>query len=690
MLCIYPISILELALGCLFKSRQLLFFSIPIIGICLDLSIFVDKINKENQDWIKTEIKKMSDQQRNNSQQIVRAIIHPAIGIARIGNSKKHDGYFIGPEVPDQPALELGEYKDAQGALKRQAARFRIFGYNADGEVVKELKTGHDHTHITWEVELANHKAAWYQFQVALDTPVASEPNIPPSARRNATVADRSQLVIAPGSRSISGCHKHGKDYHFDGGHFFHLPVTLGELRTDKDGNLLVFGGHGLSQSITGAPPTTFANNEGWHDDTSDGPVTAEVTIHGESIPVEGAWVVVAPPNYAPALNTVRTMYDLLYDRMVAWGMLVAPTKVSFEEHIRPIFERLSGLQWVNQGFASWFGEGTPFDFKPLLPRLRDNSDANKEFRQRIFKQFRNPLPFEQNLGKNLWPPFYGDELDAMTGATPDSSKNVPDGLASLSGLQLTWLKKWADGEFDDSPAPAKPTDIDQVEESKRPGLLDKAALDFCLADAFHPGCEMTWPMRIPFLYSGPFRIKHRTSPAPDFGPVLTPAVAVSPTGPIDGAAAGDITRWMAVPWQTDTASCLSGYDFFKTSPSLPTFWPARVPNDVLSLEDYQIVVDTSKSNDERLSAFARRLNWFHIFDASSSLEQIKDMIDGFDKLGIVEEREGPTDLPGVPSRIWVESEVVASSQQRLATASSLTGLALIGKKLRNPGQYGR
>ncbi len=82
-----------------------------------------------------------------DNEKIVRAAIHPAIGIARVGNSKEFDGYFIGPEVPDQPALDwkpdepfpLGKYKDYSGALKRQVARFRIFGYNAAGEVVKEL-----------------------------------------------------------------------------------------------------------------------------------------------------------------------------------------------------------------------------------------------------------------------------------------------------------------------------------------------------------------------------------------------------------------------------------------------------------------------------------------------------------------------------------------------------------------------
>ncbi|MGH3671122.1 MAG: LodA/GoxA family CTQ-dependent oxidase, partial [Pseudonocardiaceae bacterium] len=69
-------------------------------------------------------------------QKIIRAAIHPAIGIARVGNSQEE--YFIGPEVVDPATKPPGFYKDEAGALKRQAARFRIYGYNAAGEVVAE------------------------------------------------------------------------------------------------------------------------------------------------------------------------------------------------------------------------------------------------------------------------------------------------------------------------------------------------------------------------------------------------------------------------------------------------------------------------------------------------------------------------------------------------------------------------
>jgi hypothetical protein len=600
---------------------------------------------------------------------IVRAAIFPPIGIARVGNSRESGeaGYFIGPEVPNEPTLPQGQYKDATGALRRQAARFRIYGYDANDQIVGEITSAE--ATVEWTAHLANKKAAWYNFECALDLPQTAIDKVSPSTPRNALIQgdDRKQLVIDPGPRSISG--KDASGPAFDTGRFFDLPVNLGELRTDSEGRLLVLGGYGVSQSIMGQPPTTFANNDGWHDDTADGPVDARVTLlDGREIPVEGAWVAVGPPNYAPTLKTVRSLYDLLYDCMVSWDMMKGPEKVSFRHHIQPIFERLTGLQWVNQGFAAFFGSGAPFDASQLLSRLADPSSANAEFRRSIYAQFRNPnadaSPYGPQLGKQLWPPFYGDALDGLTRSkvgNVDSSIAIPASLASLSNLQLGWLKSWSNGEFisDYDPTYQPPTSLDQVCLEDRPHALTAAALDHCLADAFHPGCELTWPMRNRPLYSRtPFRIRRRSTaiPEPDYGPVLTRETVLSPLGPLSGANPGDLSKWMAVPWQTDTASCLAGYTFFETSHNaLPTFWPARVPNQVLSEENFNKVLNTSLPKEQRMDAFYERSDWYRLFVGNDDTD-IDQMITNFDKLGIVEERAGPTDLAGVPAKVWVES----------------------------------
>ena len=117
-----------------------------------------------------------------------------------------------------------------------------------------------------------------------------------------------------------------GPEFRFRDGQFFESFVDLGELRTDDRGRLVFLGGSGVSASNPpGMQPVTFANNDGWHDDVSDGPVTAEVRFGGKLLKVDPAWVVVAPPNYAPLQKSVRTMWDLMRDVAVKAGQIPAP-----------------------------------------------------------------------------------------------------------------------------------------------------------------------------------------------------------------------------------------------------------------------------------------------------------------------------------------------------------------------------
>ena len=71
--------------------------------------------------------------------------------------------------------------------------------------------------------------------------------------------------------------------------------------------------------------------------------------------------------------------------------------------------------------------------------------------------------------------------------------------------------------------------------------MLTRAALEFCLADAFHPGCEMTWPMRAATLYMAPFRVAHAAEGwiAPALGEVLTSDSVTIPNGPLYGQVPG-------------------------------------------------------------------------------------------------------------------------------------------------------
>jgi hypothetical protein len=288
--------------------------------------------------------------------------------------------------------------------------------------------------------------------------------------------------------------------------------------------------GHGVSAHKDGKPADDFANNDGWYDDICDGPVTAEVRIAGETIPVEPAWVASAPPNYAPDLLAVRTLYDLIYDVHVREGRLSRPEVVSFRDHVFPILRRMCELQWVNAGFAAQFGHGAPNHFLDprLLAHLANPVEEFNELRRTVTNTFRHP---ERDLiSLAPWPWIYGDAMDIAT-TTP--RKNV-----SLSDTQLWVLERWARGDFaaDWDPAIEPPRTLDEVPLRDRPAMIDRAALDFCLADAFHPGCELTWPMRHGSIYEKPFRIRHRRSdePEPQFPePVLTAEIALGPDGPL-------------------------------------------------------------------------------------------------------------------------------------------------------------
>jgi hypothetical protein len=575
---------------------------------------------------------------------IVKAAIYPPIGIARVGNSE--DEFFLAPEVPDPLPEPRGFYRDAEGALKRQAARFRIYGLNAAGVAVRELTA--DDAKIEWQVHLANMKAAWYQFQLALDIPEAVD--APPTLLRNGTVSDRSALMIDPGPRSISGKNESGKKYAFDNGKFMGTKVYLGELRTDEAGRLIALGGRGVSASYDKSKAVTFANNEAWHDDVSDGPVTATVTFNGTELSVDPAWVVVAPPNYGPMQKAVRTMWDLMRDVAITAGKLPRPPRPSFERDIRPLFERMSRLQWVNAGFAAAFGWKGPQDFSQpeWLERLSQPGDTEKELRRTIANHFR---VFERDSwSPTPWPWVYGDAMNIPPAETPRQH-------ATLTDTQLLFLKQWADGTFDAdyNPNPSPPRRIEDVPLAEQPDVLTKASLEDCLADAFHPGCEMTWPVRSSMMYMAPFRFLHAPNGwiEPAFAPPIDSALSL-PNGPLAGQIPGSITRWMAIPWQTDTASCRSGYT--RTyDPYVPTFWPARVPNNVLTEANYRKVMDQSLPLGERLAAFATRTLWIRPLGNVSYTDQINNMIDHFGTLGVVEVREGPSDRENFPAIIEVE-----------------------------------
>jgi hypothetical protein len=360
---------------------------------------------------------------------------------------------------------------------------------------------------------------------------------------------------------------------------------------------------------------------------------------------------VTAPPNYAPDLISIVTMYDVLYDTYNG-NWIQPPSEPSFIENILPLLEQFCEAQWVNYGFYVQFGWRAPNEFlRPdyLKTLASKEKKEYEEIRRQVFYSFRNP-DFQQ-VQTQAWPWMYGDHVKL--------NNPPPRGFFAVTNTQYTFLQQWVNGNFKADLKHLKPSPekIEDVPLKLRPATLDKAALYFCLGGPFHPGCEMTWPMRTATMYYAPFRIRPRgkNDPEPDYGEWLTPQVATSDNGPLYANAPGDISRWMAVPWQTDTASCRAGYDP-AYDPYLPTFWPVHVPNHVLTLENYEKAIDASLPREERLAAFNSRATWYRGLQGQY-LDQINEMVTEFGKLGVVERREGVKDDPDFPPVMFVESK---------------------------------
>ena len=475
--------------------------------------------------------------------QIVGCAIHPAIGIARVGNSPT--AFFVGPQIPGAPNVPPGGFKDAgepsrgiPPRVKRQAAEFRIYGLEASGKVVRELTA--KEASITWSVHLVNRKAEWDRFEGTLGEELSpfDDERRAREHWRNASVEDRRSLIIDPGVRILS---RPGERVAFDGGRFRGIDVPLGEASVTREGRLRVLGGSGRSgRSNQDARIKSYANNDQWFDDVSDGYVRATVVLGGTKLEALQAWVIVAPPDFAPVVQNVVTLWDVAYDVAVRLMKKVPlPTEPSFTNDIYPILQRLDQLRWVRRRGAPDLALGD-------LSVLSARSKAAEPFRQSVFQRLRDPnLPATNPEAAKAQAS--ADFLPALSGDAGDAAVGSPAHWLFLTHTQYELMKRWAAGTFaaDWSGAPPAPA------RDMTPDGLDRAALEACSGGAFYPGIEAGWVMRNPVSYSAPFRLSERFRP-------------------------GDLTKRMACPWQADFYECRE------------TWWPAQRPDDVLLQHDYE------------------------------------------------------------------------------------------------------
>ncbi|MES0151777.1 LodA/GoxA family CTQ-dependent oxidase [Mesorhizobium sp. M0012] len=486
--------------------------------------------------------------------------IHPSIGVARVGNSPSE--YFIGPEIPGREPAPVGGFKDrgdpslgVPPRVKRQGARFRVFAYDRSHKPIGEV-TG-EHAEIVWVVHLVNSKAEGDRFAGLKGEELPIGERRPREFWRNRDITDRDSLIVDPGPRELHGPNQTAE---LSSGQFRGLPVPLGEIRTDGLSRLLVLGGFGTSGSSDPAAKIgNYANNDLWHDDVSDGPIKAQVTLRsGKQLSVEPAWVIVAPPDFAPAVQNVVTLYDAILDvaqRERLLGAPPVPSKPSFVKDVGPIFAKLASLQWVQEGARGANGAIAEFsDFE----RLSDNSEDLEvaDFRKAIFARFRNPNlnPESDEAKKQATSEF----LPALSGDTGDASPGQPTTWLSVTRSQYDLLTKWRDGKFKNDWKGEWPEPDNEIS----PEGLDRAALEACAGGAFYPGIEGGWLLRNPTAYTAAFRLSHER---------LKP---------------GDVTRHMACPWQADFFECAYHW------------WPAQRPDEVLTQEALRRL----REIDERLA----------------------------------------------------------------------------------------
>ena len=405
--------------------------------------------------------------------------IHPSIGVARVGNHPT--SFYIGPEIPNVPPVELGAagndvehtgYKQS-GQIRRQAARFRVFEYDEqpDGTqtLVRELTCDEpDQPIVEWKVDLVNSKAAGKR--------ILSTGN----ALRNPTIANRDEMIIRnPTPLTIAGANQSGQ--HFDQGKFQGRTVDLGELRTDAQGRLLVLGGHGVSDCIpAGKNIGNFANNDFWHDDVGDGPVTATVKFAGQPDRTVDApaWVIVGPPDFAPGVGPIIHLHHVAFEAALArpeFGM-TAPGVPSFRQHIFPILLRAANSRWV-QTWDTWNVLSRDW---ALLSSTSDPAAA--------------PL-------REAW-------RDILTDQSPLSHFEVPPFLAKL-------INDWSSGDFVDD------WDDPVDEPTLTPDNLDRAALEACTGANFFPGIEASSLMQDKTVYMAPFRFSHTRLKAGDLSQLM-------------------------------------------------------------------------------------------------------------------------------------------------------------------------
>ncbi len=665
--------------------------------------------------------------------------IHPRVGVARLGNAP--DAFYLSPETvgglpiecdsSGNPIIKDGSvqfvkaFKDSVGRVKRQAAKFRVFERTADG--TREVSLADDKVEkIVWTAHIANKKPIWFTFsELQGDLEFGSENSYEnqhiPRNNPDTTGEARKALMIDPGPRSVEtpgdvvpfSRYNIPSDYKY--GSF--PPVgsggaqidSLGELRMDSDGNLIALGAFG---NVTGSGDiTSFRGAAGYWDDISDGFVMA--TIHlkdGTTVDADPGWLIVGSPKYAPELVNITTLYDTMYD--VALRFMDAdpniykggadtggafpdhqgytPLKgfnpdyvVNFTTQIKPIIERMQSYRWVAD---------IPYlsDFAHPGFNLADPSEENKKNRMRYFNFFRVPvLPqdYSEWIDKVKNGPnqlFSSEGIPLMPLNSGDNSvTNIGPiyKFETLSATQYFFMNQWAEGKF-----------VVGDGEQSYSDQLDEAGVGNCVGAPFSPGIETTWITRNAPIYSAPFQFKlahfngDNSATEKYYREHGLSTVADEAEG--HGCEPGDLTKRMAIPWQSDFQECTVQTPNI-TNPNVNQFadgtgievppayyvywWPPQSP--------MHVVTGSLDPGDQVLDAIVSEIAGQPIIPAGQRVPyqrgilNIQDMINSWNRLGFIV-NQGTEGYP-----YFVETERNSQALGQLAALQQATRIAAVQNK---------
>ena len=111
--------------------------------------------------------------------------------------------------------------------------------------------------------------------------------------------------------------------------------VPLGELRLDRDANLLILGGAGVSRTFENASiGADFYNNPGWHDDLWMGRYATIRFADGTVVNAEPAMGDRCAARLRSADQGVVTLYDTVLQAALSANLTTIPAQPSFTDHI--------------------------------------------------------------------------------------------------------------------------------------------------------------------------------------------------------------------------------------------------------------------------------------------------------------------------------------------------------------------